>query len=200
MSPQWNHLGKKPVGIFEGKTITLLDLLHRKHNVNLALVTEDVMIPDSSNHSESNMDSTLEVSQSEIYKSVPPNLFSKGVKLDSDHGRPPIVSTRASSIGFILKKHSESAQNDQLIQMSLPKWKHSGRETRSQSLNDLDNYAILDVTGSKRNLKGPIITVFHECLIEPDRKMKHVESEAEASQLAKSGSEDAAKNPPKTPF
>ncbi|CAH1447625.1 unnamed protein product [Lactuca virosa] len=86
MSPRWNHLGKKHMEIFEGKTITLLDRLHRKCNVNPTLVTEEVMIPDSPTRSESNKDSALEVSQSESSKYVPPNLRSKGVKLDSDRG------------------------------------------------------------------------------------------------------------------
>ena len=109
--------------IFEGKTITLLDRLHQKRNVNPALVTEEVMIPDSPTRSESNMDFDLEVSQSGSSKSVPPNIHSKCVKLDFDLGRPPIVSIRASLTGFILKRRSEGAQDDQLIQMSPPKWK-----------------------------------------------------------------------------
>ncbi|KAL7611776.1 hypothetical protein Lser_V15G06815 [Lactuca serriola] len=160
---------------------------------------EDVMIPDSPNHSESNMDSALEVSQSEISKSIPLNLCSKGVKFVFDRGRPPIVSTRASSTGFILKRLYESDQDDQLIQMYPPKRKRSGRETKSRSLNDLANPLILDVTGSKRNFEGPTATIFHVCPIESYSKMKHMEIEAEASHLAKLGSEDAIKNPPENP-
>lgn len=119
------------------------------------------------------------------------------MKLDSDHGRSPIVCTRASSTGFILKRRFEGAQDEQLIQMSPPKRKRSGRETRNRSLNDLVDLPVLDVTGSDRNLEGLTTTVFHDLPIEPHNKMKHVESKDEASHLSKSGSEDVAKDPPK---
>ncbi|CAH1421134.1 unnamed protein product [Lactuca virosa] len=48
--------------------------------------------------------------------------------------------------------------------------------------------------------KGSTTTVFHDCPIEPDSEMKRVESEAEASHLAKSVLEVAAKNPPENPL
>ncbi|CAH1447624.1 unnamed protein product [Lactuca virosa] len=80
--------------------------------------------------------------------------------------------------------------------MSPPKRKHSGHETRSQSLNDLVDPPILDVTGSDRNLEVPTTTVLHDCPIESDSEMKRVESNVEASHLAKSGSEDVSKNSP----
>ncbi|CAH1448423.1 unnamed protein product [Lactuca virosa] len=113
------------------KNITLLDRLHRKRNANPALVTEEVMVPDSPTQLESNMDSTLEVSQSESSKSIPPNLRSKGVKLDFDCDKPSSVSKRDSSKGFILKRRSESVQYDHLIKMPPPKRKRSSHESRS---------------------------------------------------------------------
>ena len=93
--------------------------------------------------------------QSESSKFIPLTLHSKGVKLDSDYGKPPIVSTRATSKGFILKRRSKSAQDVQLIEMSPPKQKCYGRETIRGSLNDHVDPPVLDATNSEHNLEGP---------------------------------------------
>ncbi|CAH1435672.1 unnamed protein product [Lactuca virosa] len=89
------------------------------------------MASDSPTSSESSMDSTLDVSQSEGSRAIPPNLRSKGAKLDFDFGKPPMVFTRATSKGFILEKRYESALDDQLIKMYPTKRKRFGRESRS---------------------------------------------------------------------
>lgn len=157
------------------------------------------MIPDSPTCSESSMDSALEVSHSESSKSIPPNLRFKGVKLDSGLGKPPIVSTRASSTGFILKRRSKSAQDDQLILMSPSKRKRYGRETKSRSLNDLVDPHVPNVTSSECTLEGPTTTIFYDCPIEPDNEIKHVENEPEASHLAKLGRRLLIRIPMKTP-
>ncbi|CAH1415716.1 unnamed protein product [Lactuca virosa] len=104
-------------------------------------------------------------------KSISPNLQSKGVKLDFDYGKPPTVSTRASSKGFILKRRYEIVQDDQLIIMSPPKQKCFGRESRSRSLNDLADPLVPDVMNSKCTLEDPSTSVFRECPIEPDSEM-----------------------------
>ncbi|CAH1451953.1 unnamed protein product [Lactuca virosa] len=147
------------------------------------------MAPDSPTRSESSMDSALDVSQSKGSRSIRPNLRWKGVKLDFDCGKPPTVFTRATLIGFILKKRSESVEDDQLIKMSPPKQKCSSRESRSRSLNDLSDPPTPDVTSSEHTSEDRATTIFHECPIEPDNKMKHVEDEAELSYLGKSESE-----------
>lgn len=171
MSPHWNCLGKKPMEMLEGKYVTLLDRLHRRRILNSALVTEDVIAPDS----------RLDVSRAEGSRRISPTFRSKGSKLDSNFGKPPTVFMRATSKGFILKKRSESAQDDQLIRMSPPKRKRSGCELKSQSLNDLPDPPVSDVESSKRALKDLVSAVFHECLIESDSEMKYVEDDAKVS-------------------
>ncbi|CAI9297878.1 unnamed protein product [Lactuca saligna] len=52
--------------------------------------------------------------------------------------------------------------------------------------------------GSERILGGPNPIIFHVYPIDLDNKMKHVESEAEASHLAKSELEVSAKDPPES--
>ncbi|CAH1422143.1 unnamed protein product [Lactuca virosa] len=81
-----------------------------------------------------------------------------------------MVFTRATSKWFILKKRSESAQDDQLIKMYPPKRKHS---------------------------EDPVTTVFHECPIESDDEMKCVEDEAYVPHTGKPESETATGGLPK---
>lgn len=137
------------------------------------------------------MDSALEVSQPNSSKTILPTLRSKGAKPDSDYGRPP---TRASSKEFILKRRSENVQDDKLLQISYPKRKRSGHETRSWNLNDLVDPPDLNVTSSECFSEGPTTTIFHDCPIEPESEMRCMESEAEVSHLAEPGDEDVAKD------
>ncbi|CAI9275075.1 unnamed protein product [Lactuca saligna] len=146
------------------------------------------MSSDSPSSSESSMDFVLDVSQPEGSRPIPINPCSKGVKLDVNCGKPPTVFTRATSKGFILNKHFESVQDDQIIKMFPPKQKHPGRESRSRSLNDLSDPLVFDVASSERTLEGPATTVPHNFSIKPDTKMKRVEDEADANHLDKSES------------
>ncbi|CAH1440108.1 unnamed protein product [Lactuca virosa] len=85
------------------------------------------------------MDSALDVSRVEGCRPIPPNLRLKGVKLDSNFGKPPTVFTRITSKVFILKKCSMSSQDDQLISMSPLKRNRSDCELKSCSLNELSD-------------------------------------------------------------
>ncbi|CAH1438174.1 unnamed protein product [Lactuca virosa] len=179
MIPHWNRLSKKPLEGFKGKDVTLLDRLHRRWIANSTLMTEEVMASDSPTRSESSMDSALDVSRVEGSRPIPPNLHSKGMKLDSNFAKPPMVFTRATSKGFILKNRSESAQDDQMIRMFPPNQKRSSRELKSRSLNDVFAPPAPDAISSERTSEDPVTIVFHECPIEPDNEMKRVEDEAE---------------------
>ncbi|CAH1445590.1 unnamed protein product [Lactuca virosa] len=185
MSLHWNRLDKKLVEVFEGKGVTLLDRLHGRRIANSTLATEEVIASDSLTRSEPCMDSALHASRAEGSRPIPPNLHSKGVKLDFDFGKPHAVFTRATSKGFILNKCSESAQDDQLIMMSPTKRKRSGRDLKSRSLNDLFDPLAPDAISSERTPEDPVATIFHECPIGLDNKMKCVEDEAEVPHLGK---------------
>ncbi|CAH1438292.1 unnamed protein product [Lactuca virosa] len=77
MSPHWKHLVKKLVEMLEGKDVTLLDRLHRRRIANSALVTDEVIVPNSPNRSESSMDFALDISRAEGSRPIPPTLRSK---------------------------------------------------------------------------------------------------------------------------
>ncbi|CAH1417969.1 unnamed protein product [Lactuca virosa] len=105
--------------------------------------------------------------------------------------------TRAASKGFVLKKRSKSAQDDQLIGMSPPKRKRSGCELKSRSLNDLSDPPTSDFISSECASEDPASAVFHECLIEPDSEMKRVEDDAEVRHSGKPESETVTGGLPK---
>lgn len=157
--------------------------------MNSALVTEEVIVSDSLTRSESSIDSALDVSQAKYSRPIPLTLHSKSTKLDSDFGNPPSVFTRVTSKGFVSRKRSEGAQDDQLIGMSPSKRKRFGCELKRQSLNDLFDPLASDVVSSERTSEDPAFVVFHECPIELDSKVKRVEDDAEVPHSGKPESE-----------
>ncbi|CAI9274492.1 unnamed protein product [Lactuca saligna] len=158
-------------------------------NCKLHPSDREVMSSDSLTSLKSSMDLTLDVSQLEGSRSIPPNLHSKVVKLDFDCGKPPIVFTRATSKGFILKSVVRVLKMINSSRCLPPKRTRSGRESRSRSLNDLFDPPAPNVTRSECTSENLNTNVFQECPIEPDSKIKCVEDEAEVSHLDKSESE-----------
>ncbi|KAL4575118.1 hypothetical protein LXL04_021959 [Taraxacum kok-saghyz] len=116
LSAYWASLGKQPICLVGGKTVTLLDRLQRKKFKGVIEVTEgpisDFLGPsvlDTVMEEESSMDSAAAAENASDTTSGSAKIARRGSKVERGGGRPPSHPGKVSKESYILKKRGTSS-------------------------------------------------------------------------------------------
>ena len=116
LSTYWTGLGKQPICLVGGKTVTLLDRLQRKKFKGAIEITEgpisDFLGPsvlDTVLEDESSMDSAAAAENASDTTSGSAKVARRGSKVERGGGRPPSHHGKVSKESFVLKKRGTSS-------------------------------------------------------------------------------------------